>query len=78
LGRPARADPLATLTERERAVLAMMAEGFSNAAIASRLSLSEGAITKYTTMIFAKLGLAGDDDTNRRVRAVLAYLDAEA
>ncbi|WP_425553516.1 hypothetical protein [Dactylosporangium salmoneum] len=40
--------------------------------------LSEGAISKYTTTIFAKLGLAADDDTNRRVRAVLAYLDATA
>ena len=55
-----------------------MAEGLSNAAIASRLFLSEGAISKYTTTIFAKLGLAADDDTNRRVRAVLAYLGADA
>ncbi|MFI6925018.1 LuxR C-terminal-related transcriptional regulator [Nonomuraea spiralis] len=76
LGRPAHADPLATLTERERSVLELMAEGLSNAAIAARLFLSEGAISKYTTTIFAKLGLAADDDTNRRVRAVLTYLDA--
>ena len=76
LGRPERADPLATLTERERAVLELMAEGLSNAAIAGRLFLSEGAISKYTTTIFAKLGLAADDDTNRRVRAVLTYLGA--
>ncbi|GAB1639970.1 LuxR C-terminal-related transcriptional regulator [Krasilnikovia sp. MM14-A1259] len=76
LGRPARADPLAALSERERSVLALMAEGLSNAAIAGRLFLSEGAISKYTTTIFAKLGLANDEDTNRRVRAVLAYLDA--
>jgi DNA-binding NarL/FixJ family response regulator len=75
LGRPARADPLATLTERERSVLALMAEGLSNTAIAARLFLSEGAISKYTTTIFAKLGLAAADDTNRRVRAVLAYLE---
>lgn len=75
LGRPARADPLAALTEREQSVLALMAEGLSNAAIASRLFLSEGAISKYTTTIFAKLGLAASDDVNRRVRAVLAYLD---
>ncbi len=74
LGRPARADPLATLTERERSVLALMAEGLSNTAIAGQLFLSEGAISKYTTAIFAKLGLAAADDTNRRVRAVLAYL----
>jgi len=76
LGRPERADPLAALTERERSVLALMAEGLSNAAIAGRLFLSEGAISKYTTTIFAKLGIAADDDTNRRVRAVLAYLRA--
>jgi DNA-binding NarL/FixJ family response regulator len=54
-----------------------MAEGLSNAAIAARLYLSEGAISKYTTAIFAKLGLADDDSTNRRVRAVLAYLNAD-
>ena len=60
---PAALDAL--LTERERSVLALMAEGLSNAAIASRLFLSEGAISKYTTTIFAKLGLAADDDTNR-------------
>jgi DNA-binding NarL/FixJ family response regulator len=76
LGRPRRADPLATLSERERSVLELMAEGLSNAAIAGRLFLSEGAISKYTTTIFAKLGLAADDDTNRRVRAVLTYLGA--
>jgi len=77
LGRPERADPLAVLTERERSVLALMAEGLSNAAIASRLFLSDGAISKYTTTIFAKLGLAADDDTNRRVRAVLTYLGTD-
>jgi DNA-binding NarL/FixJ family response regulator len=76
LGRPSRADPLAALTERERSVLALMAEGLSNTAIAGQLYLSEGAISKYTTTIFAKLGLAPGEDTNRRVRAVLAYLDA--
>ncbi|MFC5829431.1 LuxR C-terminal-related transcriptional regulator [Nonomuraea insulae] len=76
LGRPRRADPLATLTQRERSVLELMAEGLSNTAIAGRLFLSEGAISKYTTTIFAKLGLAADDDTNRRVRAVLTYLGA--
>jgi DNA-binding NarL/FixJ family response regulator len=76
LGGPRRADPLATLTERERSVLALMAEGLSNGAIAGQLFLSEGAISKYTTTIFGKLGLAADDDTNRRVRAVLTYLGA--
>ncbi|GAA2117800.1 response regulator transcription factor [Kitasatospora saccharophila] len=77
LGRPARADPLAALTERERSVLALMAEGLSNAAVAARLFLSEGSVSKYTTTIFAKLGLADAEDTNRRVRAVLAYLAVE-
>jgi DNA-binding NarL/FixJ family response regulator len=76
LGRPEHADPLASLTERERSVLALMAEGLSNTAIASRLFLSEGAISKYTTTIFARLGLAAANDTNRRVRAVLTYLSA--
>jgi DNA-binding NarL/FixJ family response regulator len=77
LGRPIHASPLSALTERERQVLALMAEGLSNAAIAARLYLSEGAISKYTTTIFAKLGLASGDSTNRRVRAVLAYLSAD-
>jgi DNA-binding NarL/FixJ family response regulator len=77
LGRPKRADPLATLTERERSVLELMAEGLSNGAVASRLFLSEGSVSKYTTSIFAKLGLAEDTDTNRRVRAVLTYLGAD-
>jgi DNA-binding NarL/FixJ family response regulator len=76
LGRPAHADPLAALTERERQVLALMAEGLSNTAIAGRLYLSEGAISKYTTTIFGKLCLAADDNANRRVQAVLAYLSA--
>lgn len=77
LGRPTRADPISRLSERERSVLALMAEGLSNVAIAERLFLSDGAISKYTTAIFAKLDLVPDDDTNRRVRAVLAYLDSE-
>ena len=76
LGRPARADPIATLTERERSVLALMAEGLSNTAIAGRLFLSEGAISKYTTTLFTKLDISTDDDSNRRVRAVLTYLDS--
>lgn len=76
LSRPKRADPLATLTERERSVLALMAEGLSNTAIAARLFVSEGAVSKYTTTIFAKLDIAADDDINRRVRAVLTYLGA--
>jgi DNA-binding NarL/FixJ family response regulator len=69
-------DPLAALTPREREVLGLMAEGCSNAAIASRLHFSEGAVGKHTANIFAKLGISASDDTNRRVLAVLAYLGA--
>jgi len=67
-------DPLAALTPREREVLALMAEGCSNAAIATRLHFSEGAVGKHTANIFAKLDITASDDTNRRVLAVLAYL----
>jgi DNA-binding NarL/FixJ family response regulator len=67
---------LDALTERERAVLALMAQGLSNAAIAKRLFLSDSAISKYTTSTFDKLGIGDDVDGNRRVRAVLAYLNS--
>ncbi|MFE1807936.1 response regulator [Streptomyces sp. NPDC059533] len=66
---------VARLTEREHSVLGLMAEGLSNQAIGRRLFLSEGAIGKYTTSLFGKLGITDDEDTNRRVRAVLAYLN---
>ncbi|MEV4569527.1 response regulator transcription factor [Nonomuraea sp. NPDC049419] len=66
---------LERLTEREHAVLALMAEGLSNQAIGRRLFLSDSAISKYTTSMFGKLGIVDDEDTNRRVRAVLAYLN---
>ncbi|MET8542960.1 response regulator transcription factor [Kitasatospora sp. NPDC004799] len=75
LARNAYDEPLALLTPRERDVLGMMAEGRSNAAIAQRLHFSEGAVSKHTSNIFAKLGLGASDDDNRRVLAVLAYLD---
>jgi DNA-binding NarL/FixJ family response regulator len=74
LARPAATSRLADLTERELSVLALMAEGLSNAAIAERLFLSEGAIGKYTTTTFDKLGIHDDGAANRRVLAVLAYL----
>ncbi|MFI0940877.1 response regulator [Streptomyces sp. NPDC021020] len=64
------------LTEREHAVLGLMAEGLSNQAIGRRLFLSESAVSKYTTSMFGKLGILDDDDTNRRVRAVLTYLNS--
>ncbi|SDQ62864.1 LuxR C-terminal-related transcriptional regulator [Thermostaphylospora chromogena] len=72
----ARNEPLGRLTPREREVLSLMAEGRSNAAIAQRLFLSESAVGKHTANIFAKLDLAPSDDDNRRVLAVLAYLNA--
>lgn len=70
-----RADgPLARLSPREREVLALMAEGRSNQAIGGRLVISEKAVSKHTASIFTKLDLLPDEDDNRRVRAVLAYL----
>ncbi|MGW2600759.1 response regulator transcription factor [Streptomyces klenkii] len=66
---------LEQLTEREHSVLGLMAEGLSNQAIGRRLFLSESAISKYTTSLFGKLGITDDNDSNRRVRAVLAYLN---
>jgi DNA-binding NarL/FixJ family response regulator len=71
-----RHDPLKNLTERERQLLALMAEGHSNPAIARRLVLSASAVEKHIGNIFAKLGLPPDDDRHRRVLAVLAYLRA--
>jgi DNA-binding NarL/FixJ family response regulator len=65
-----------TLTHRESQVLALMAEGRTNAAIASRLVVSEGAVEKHVANIFAKLGLPVSDSDNRRVLAVLHYLES--
>lgn len=73
---PVRNAPLARLTPREREVLGLMAEGRSNAAIAQQLFLSDSAVGKHTNSIFGKLDLAPSDDDNRRVLAVLAYLNA--
>ncbi|MEV0237913.1 response regulator transcription factor [Nonomuraea sp. NPDC050786] len=67
----------AGLTRRELDVLSLMAQGLSNAVIGKRLFLSEGSVSKYTTQIFAKLGLEPSPDTHRRVLAVLAYLDTK-
>ena len=68
--------PLSRLTPREREVLELMAQGRSNAAIGQRLFLSESAVGKHTASIFTKLDLAASDADNRRVLAVLAYLNA--
>jgi DNA-binding NarL/FixJ family response regulator len=69
-----RRDPLSALSAREREVLALMAEGHSNAAIARRLTVSEAAVGKHVGNILSRLRLPQDGDTNRRVLAVLAYL----
>jgi len=76
LTRRSRDEPLRALTPREREVLGLMAEGRSNAAIASRLFVTEKAVGKHTNNIFAKLGLPPSADDNRRVLAVLAYLNS--
>jgi DNA-binding NarL/FixJ family response regulator len=68
--------PVTRLTPRELQVLALMAEGRSNAAIAQRLHVTEKAVSKHAAGIFAKLDLALSDDDNRRVLAVLAYLES--
>ena len=69
---------LATLTPRERQVLALMAEGRSNSAIAAELVVSGGAVEKHVASIFTKLGLPPDESDNRRVLAVLRYLGSPA
>jgi DNA-binding NarL/FixJ family response regulator len=76
LARRSSQPPVARLTDRERQVLALMAEGRSNSAIAERLVITEKAVSKHCTSIFAKLDLPPSDDDNRRVLAVLAYLDS--
>jgi DNA-binding NarL/FixJ family response regulator len=72
----ARDEPLGRLTPREREVLALIAEGRSNAAVAAALIVSEKAVSKHIANIFMKLDLAPSDDDNRRVMAVLAYLNS--
>jgi DNA-binding NarL/FixJ family response regulator len=69
-------DALARLSPRERDVLALMAEGLGNVAIAERLVVTEGAVHKHIRSIFAKLDLAPSDRADRRVTAVLRYLEA--
>jgi serine/threonine-protein kinase PknK len=71
-----RNDPLEALTQREHEVLALMAEGSSNAGIARRLWITEGTVEKHVNNILAKLQLPDTADDHRRVLAVIAYLDA--
>jgi DNA-binding NarL/FixJ family response regulator len=68
-------DPLARLTERQREVLALMAEGRSNAGIAERLFLTERAVIKHVSHVYAELGIPPCADDHRRVLAVVRYLD---
>jgi DNA-binding NarL/FixJ family response regulator len=68
---------LSELTPREREVLSEMAEGKNNAAIAASLVITERSVEKYVHSIFAKLGIAWEENVNRRVKAVLLYLAAE-
>ncbi len=74
--RNSRTEPVARLTPREREVLAVMAEGRSNAAIAQRLFMTEKAVSKHAAGIFGKLGLVPSNDDDRRILAVLAYLES--
>jgi DNA-binding NarL/FixJ family response regulator len=71
-----REEPLSELTERERDVLALMAEGYSNRAIAETIFVSERAVERHVTSIFSKLGLEATGQEHRRVLAVLRYLQA--
>ena len=71
-----RQDPLAVLTGREHEVLALIAEGRSNAGIAHRLWITEGTVEKHVRSILTKLDLPEADDDHRRVRAVLTYLES--
>jgi DNA-binding NarL/FixJ family response regulator len=74
LSRERRTDPLGALSEREREVLANLAEGLTNAEIARRLFITERTVEVHSRQIFTKLGLDDDQTTNRRVMAVLTYL----
>jgi DNA-binding NarL/FixJ family response regulator len=75
-GASRRGDPLGELSGREREVLALMAEGRSNAGIARRLWVSEGTVEKHVSSILSKLPISATEDDHRRVEAVLAFLDA--
>jgi DNA-binding NarL/FixJ family response regulator len=76
LRRPREVDPMDTLTDREREVLALMAEGRSNRAIGERLFLSPKTVETHVSSIFSKLAIDDTPDDNRRILSVLAYLRA--
>jgi DNA-binding NarL/FixJ family response regulator len=76
VGRRRRDDPVAALTERERGVLALVAEGMSNQAIAGRLFVTDRTVEAHISAIFHKLGLEESPQLNRRVLAVLSFLRA--
>jgi DNA-binding NarL/FixJ family response regulator len=76
MGRAREDDPLEELTPREREVLALMAEGRSNGAIAGQLVVTDRAVEKHVTSIFSKLGLNATAEDHRRVLAVLRFLEA--
>jgi DNA-binding NarL/FixJ family response regulator len=75
VARPRRGGPMTELTPREREVLALMAEGRSNASIAAAMTVTVGAVENHVTAIFDKLGLRPEPDVHRRVLAVLRYLE---
>ena len=75
LGRPREESKLADLTAREREVLGLLAEGYSNQGVAKRIVVSERAVEKHITSILSKLGLRSEPQAHRRVMAVLAYLE---
>jgi len=75
---PCRVDPLAALTARERDVLELVAEGYSNERIAERLDVTARTVETHTSRIFNKLGLRADPSVHRRVLAALVHLRASA
>jgi DNA-binding NarL/FixJ family response regulator len=78
LRRPRNADPLEKLSDRERQVLGLVAEGLSNKAVAARLHITERTVEAHVTQVFSKLGLTTHADSHRRVLVVLTYLRANS
>jgi DNA-binding NarL/FixJ family response regulator len=76
VGSRTRSDPLGGLTDREREVLSLMAEGYSNLGIARRIYVAEGTVEKHVKSVLMKLDLPAADEEHRRVLAVLRFLDA--